>query len=74
MARIVHSPSLVRRDTAESRLKELRVGPPANEAGIFKTHVWECLQSPIGVCIYHPPTDKGYYDNCLFCGQPLERK
>jgi hypothetical protein len=72
VARVIERPSLTKRATAESRLKELRLGPPEEEGGAG--YVWTCQQSPIGVCIYHPPTDKGYYDSCLFCGQPMERK
>jgi hypothetical protein len=71
VARVIVTPTLTRLSLAESRLKELRVAPPGDERGAY---VWTCQQSPIGVCIYHPPTDPGYYDQCLFCHQPMERK
>lgn len=34
---------------------------------------WECKKSPIGCCMYN---DNEYrpHDNCLFCGEPEERK
>ena len=34
---------------------------------------WECSKSPIGVCAYNDWVDP-YHDNCLFCGEPDERK
>lgn len=35
---------------------------------------WECATSPIGICVYHPETDCGDCDDCLYCHQPYERK
>lgn len=34
---------------------------------------WECKKSPIGLCIYDHMIDP-YLDNCLYCGEPHERK
>ena len=34
---------------------------------------WDCKDSPIGLCIYDHMIDQ-CLDNCLFCGQPDERK
>lgn len=34
-----------------------------------------CEKSPIEICVYHPPTDPGRGDDqCIFCGEPFERK
>lgn len=33
---------------------------------------WDCDDSPIGVCCYEPEDD--CQDNCVYCGQPDERK
>jgi hypothetical protein len=74
MPTVIHKRSLLKRSIAESRLKELRVGPPSGEQDLGSEWVWICVQSPIGVCVYHPPTDPGHYGACLFCGQPMERK
>lgn len=35
---------------------------------------WECPGSPTRHCVYHPATDPGRCDSCLFCGEPDERK
>ena len=35
--------------------------------------MWECADSPIGVCIYDVLDDPAR-DHCIFCGQPEERK
>ena len=35
--------------------------------------LWECDLSPIGTCLYNKFEDK-LHDNCIFCGQPEERK
>lgn len=35
---------------------------------------WYCETSPTGRCVYHPASDPGDHDNCLYCRQPLERK
>jgi len=34
---------------------------------------WECATSPTKVCWYDDQTDT-VWDDCLFCGQPHERK
>lgn len=34
---------------------------------------WECETSPVGVCVYDD-TDDPMHDQCLFCGDPEERK
>lgn len=35
--------------------------------------VHDCLKSPIGVCVYDEDNDP-CHDDCLFCGDPSERK
>jgi len=40
---------------------------------VIGSHIWECENSPIGVCVYCPLDDRAH-DNCLFCGDPEERK
>jgi hypothetical protein len=34
---------------------------------------WRCNKSPIGKCIYNNEEDP-CQDNCIYCGQPDERK
>ena len=34
---------------------------------------WECEKSPFGWCVYNKLDDPAA-DQCLYCGQPLERK
>lgn len=34
---------------------------------------WLCEKSPVGLCIYDHFEDRAL-DNCLFCGEPHERK
>ena len=34
---------------------------------------WECDSSPFGLCMYHQMFDP-CWDNCIFCGEPHERK
>ena len=34
---------------------------------------WKCSTSPIGTCVYDSYKDRAW-DNCLFCGDPYERK
>ena len=34
---------------------------------------WDCKKSPINCCMYNHYEDIAH-DNCLFCGQPEERK
>lgn len=38
-----------------------------------KIGVWECTDSPIGLCVYNFIEDS-VMDSCIFCGQPHERK
>ena len=38
-----------------------------------KIGVWECIESPIGVCMYDDMDDPAW-DDCLFCHEPDERK
>jgi len=35
--------------------------------------MWECPKSPFGTCKYHHFEDPAW-DECLYCGQPYERK
>lgn len=35
--------------------------------------VWRCNDSPIGWCVYNHFDDPAH-DNCVFCGEPEERK
>ena len=35
--------------------------------------VWNCEKSPIGVCVYHRFKDRAS-DQCIYCGEPHERK
>ena len=35
--------------------------------------VWHCDDSPIGWCVYNHFDDPAH-DNCVFCGEPEERK
>lgn len=34
---------------------------------------WDCEKSPVGLCVYHFIEDPAK-DNCIFCGNPQERK
>ena len=34
---------------------------------------WDCEESPIGLCLYNRIEDP-CLDNCLYCGNPDERK
>lgn len=34
---------------------------------------WECSESPLDVCVYNNDKDLAH-DNCLYCGDPEERK
>ena len=34
---------------------------------------WKCDNSPLGVCVYDDCEDR-CHDNCIFCGEPNERK
>ena len=34
---------------------------------------WECKKSPFGYCVYNLNKDP-VMDNCLYCGEPYERK
>lgn len=34
---------------------------------------WECSTSPVGYCVYDIVEDPAH-DDCLFCGEPEERK
>jgi len=38
-----------------------------------KIGVWDCVDSPIGVCMYDDIDDPAW-DNCLYCDEPDERK
>jgi hypothetical protein len=35
--------------------------------------MWNCEKSPIGLCVYHHFKDPAH-DQCMFCGNPSERK
>ncbi len=59
----------ITRHEAEMRLNSLR-----ETLAIGEETLWACTSSPIEVCLYDTSTDPGYYDRCLFCGQPMERK
>lgn len=37
------------------------------------TREWKCDNSPVGYCVYDIIEDPAH-DDCLFCGQPEERK
>jgi len=39
----------------------------------IKMGSWDCENSPIGICVYDDIEDP-YYDNCIFCQEPHERK
>lgn len=56
------------REFERGQLRELKFGP---EGSCIR---WTCRRSPFGKCIYHPPTDPGYFDKCIFCSEPWERK
>lgn len=46
---------------------------PATNPGpspALTTGYWECDQSPVGVCVYEDYNE----DECVFCGEPDERK
>ena len=34
---------------------------------------WDCDESPVGLCVYDTYRDQAK-DQCIFCGDPLERK
>ena len=39
-----------------------------------RAHLWDCDDSPFGLCAYNV-SDRGLrYDSCIFCGEPDERK
>ena len=40
---------------------------------IHSPFFWECEKSPFGWCTYDITTDPAM-DNCIFCGEPYERK
>lgn len=37
------------------------------------TPFWDCPDSPVGWCVYNHSTEPAH-DNCIFCGEPEERK
>jgi hypothetical protein len=46
---------------------------PAHGVARVELGVWECTKSPIGFCYYDADNDL-YWDECLVCGAPHERK
>lgn len=64
----------------EEVAEEFNMAEPAFEGGPIKpedlvmTYSWKCEKSPLRYCIFHPPTDPGDCDSCIFCGSPDERK
>lgn len=45
--------------------------PTAQQAVVGE--YWNCTDSPFGKCAYDPEQDTGH-DQCLYCGEPEERK
>lgn len=43
------------------------------EGQFHKVGCWGCKSSPIGVCVYHRVLDPAS-DQCIYCGEPNERK
>lgn len=35
--------------------------------------LWDCPDSPFGLCVYHHIEDRAH-DDCVFCHDPAERK
>lgn len=62
------------RREAGDRRHELRTAL-GEHLGIIKAELggWECQTSPTGQCVYNLDKDPAM-DNCVFCGDPDERK
>lgn len=43
------------------------------ESHFHRASDWDCKDSPIGLCLYHNIEDPAH-DNCIYCGNPEERK
>lgn len=62
-----------RRPSEEER--EILLVALTRKLGEMVIGIHECSDSPIGRCVYHPPTDCGRGDDdCIFCHDPHERK
>lgn len=42
-------------------------------SGYLVVGSWTCSKSPIALCVYDDEVDQAW-DECIFCGQPDERK
>lgn len=64
--------------TLEGEIKSI-ICPHVEEGGDlwFVDYVcmptWDCKESPVGWCVYNKYKDPAL-DNCIFCGEPYERK
>jgi len=47
--------------------------PDINPENIYCPFFWECEKNPFGWCMYDVDEDP-VMDNCIFCGEPYERK
>ncbi len=47
--------------------------PSVDPKNIILGDCWECDKSPTGLCVYDDENDS-CHDQCLFCGEPEERK
>ena len=47
--------------------------PEIGSTDIHCPFFWECEKSPFGWCVYDPVNDPAM-DECLYCGDPYERK
>jgi len=60
------------RDKAVVKLLNEKLGTTYESDDITEGY-WECPTSPTAKCVYDEAED-GCHDNCLFCGDPEERK
>lgn len=58
----------------EAQLEAMGVRPPLQLGEGFARGIHECPKSPDLVCWYNEDTDPGYHDQCIYCGEPEERK
>ena len=57
----------------ETQILKLAGWKPTCEPYFSVVGTWDCPKSPCGLCCYDHYKDP-VHDNCIFCGQPEERK
>ena len=67
--------SLLRNDLQEEMYQYWyeKIGSAAPLPFCYEFGVWECRSSPTEHCVYNSGRDPSH-DNCMFCGEPEERK